>query len=599
MTFATFLRRATLGLIVLALVTAPALARTHSRAADWAQVWADGVVGRGVAEGRASGAVVTVVEDGRVVALRGYGVADRPGGQPVDPAVTRFQIASVSKTFTGALLAFAVADGRIRGLDDPANLYLRRTQLREAVTLRQLVTHSAGFEERGFAYFAHGRTAIPASAAYVARAMPETVRPPGSRIVYSNIDPALVGVLLEDVSGRTVRDEMQKRLFAPLGMTASELNYAPAGHPDLVRAYADGQLRRGSSNAPYFAPTGSVETTGRDMAAYLNAMLGFRPDVLSPEELAQLFRPLARNHPDLDPLGVFWYLTRWGPHRISEHAGGVGPAGAWVILAPNARIGVFVAWAGGAPPFEYGLIHDSFLTAALGSPPMPPFLDPAPDPTRFVGRYLDERRPQTNAETVFGLPAVKSVSARDGALWIDGKGPYRAVSQATFVLDAPPGRSGDTIVFGQDELIQRTSYSPRVAGLSDPGVQARILYVALALSGALGLLLAAIGPGFRRLLGLLGALGAVAIPMSLYVTFGGPGFIQEMQDGSRLRFFVLATGTVALGLAGALLLPMAILGRASSRGELAWRIAALAGGLAMAAAAVILVGWNVLRIPNL
>ena len=598
MSFATRLTHLAAALLLLA-IAAPAAAEGSDRSTGWAKAWADRVIGGGVAEGRASGAVVAVVENGGIVALEGYGVADRPGGRPVDPAATRFQIASVSKTFTGALLGFAVDDGRIRSLDEPANRYLRRARLREAVTLRQLVTHSAGFEERGFAYFTQGKTTIPASAAYIRRAIPETVRPPGSRIVYANIDPALIGVALEDVSGRPLRDEMQTRLFGPLGMTSSRLSYDATAHPDLVRPYSDGQLRAKSFNAPFFAPTGSVETTGRDMATYLNAMLGYRPDVIDRGDLHRLFQPLARNHPDLDPLGVFWYLTRWGPARIAEHAGGIGPAGAWVILAPDARVGVFVAWAGGAPSFDYGLIHDSFLTAALGSPPKPEFLKPAPNPAGITGRYWDERRPQTIAETVFGLPAVKTVTERDGALWIDRKGPYRPISPTTFVLDAPVGRLGDTVVFGQGELIQRASYAPRVSGLADPGVQAQIVHTALLLSGLLGLLLAAIGPGVRRPLGLAGAIAAAAVPVTLYLALGGPGFIQEMQDGSRLRFFVLAISTLILGATGLSLVLSAIMRRAFDRMRWFSRIGAIVGGLAMMAASVILIAWNVLKIPGL
>ncbi|MEY2756728.1 MAG: hypothetical protein RIR33_506 [Pseudomonadota bacterium] len=571
----------------------------------WAKTWADGLIAKGVADGRASAAVVTIVQGGKVVLSEGYGLADGPGGRPVDPGRDRFQIASVSKTFTGALLAQLTEEGLIASLSDPAQTYISRVELPERngrkPTLAQLASHSAGFEERGFGYFAHDGVAIPADPAYISRAMPALVRDPGDKSVYANIDPAIVGVALEDITGKSLRELMAERLFKPLGMTRTELSYAAAGSPDLVHAYQGSTRVKPVHNAPFFAPTGSVETTGEDMGHYLLAMLGHRSDVLSSEHLAMLASPLARNHPALDGIGIYWMLTSWGETAVLEHAGGLKGIGAWIILIPERDTGMFVAWAGGAPAFDYGEIHDSFLAAAAG--PVPPTMwTPASGLEGLAGRYWDERRPHVTAELLFGLEGVRTVTVADQAIWIGARGPFRPIGDNIFRLDAPPGRLGETIAFDDGRLLQRTSYSRRVSGWDDPGVQNTAFNIAtwFSLTGVL----AVFWPLRRgRLAAIAGAACAAAALGTLSLTGGLGAFIEEMQAGSRLRFILLASASLGMGLCCALLAWSLMRGlKVMPSRTLRLRVGlahAFSVALALLAACVILLGWRVLELPRL
>lgn len=583
-----------------------ALAQSHVRSDNWAISWADSVIGQGVADGRASAASVAIVAGGKVVALKGYGVVDGPGSRAVDPARDQFQIASVTKTFTGALLAQLVGQGRIASLDGPAQAYMRRAKLPvwggKSITLRQLVTHSAGFEERGVSYFAHGRTSVPASEDYIARAMPELVREPGSLIVYANIDPALVGVAIEDITGGTLKSEMAARLFAPLGMERTGLVYDQRGLTNLVSGYAGDHEIPKSFNAPFFAPTGSVETTAADMAIYLNAMLGHRPDVLSPASLDLLRQPLARNHRALDAVGVYWFLTRWGEADIVEHAGGLSGVGAWAILVPGSDIGMFVAWAGGSPTFDYGLIHDSFLEASLGDAEAAPEPGVPADFSRHVGRYWDERRPHTTSEMIFGLDAVREVTASAAGLWIGGQGPYVETEPGVFRRIAAPGRLGDTVVFDNGKLIQRTGYARRVGGWNDPTVQTFILHMALGL--AITGFLSVIWPAQRlKWVATATTAAAIVVPVALYAPGFGGGFIAEMQAGSHFRFHVIAASTMVLAAGGAGLLGAITIRAFSDRRALARAPFSAAHALLVGAgsslAALVLIGWDVFNLPRL
>lgn len=534
--------------IVMALTAMPALAATAVPATDPATIerWADDNLGAAVSAGNASAATIVVVKGGRIVLTRNYGDGDRTAKTPIAPPRNRFLIASVTKTFTATAVALLVADGRIASLDDPVNKYLKRMQLPPAfgrqVTIRQLLTHSAGFEERGFGIGSHADVTIPATGDYVRARLPAIVRPPGSRIVYANIDPALLGVLIEDITGQTMREVVANRILAPLGMRDSELVYDPAAADRLVRPYRGTTAMPFEINSPFYAPTGSIHTTATDMARYLNAQLGHAADILPPSVTGMLHRPLAQNAPGLDPLGMAFFLTRWNGHRIVGHAGGFSGFSADMYFVPDSDLGVFYSWAGEpapgqAKPLDYGTLQGSMLSLLLGpyQPPAP--LAVQPDPSAFVGRYWQERRPQTNFEAIMAADAVDTVTrAEQNALTINGKGPYYAVAPRIYTSAAEGGRPSPVYVFADDVALSRVGAATRVSGFGDPATHQLIMQVALGVlaSGLLGLIWMR---GRARLLAPLVALGALALPIMLL--FLPPGLEAAIIGGDAARFIAV------------------------------------------------------------
>src|SRR5207237_76094 len=99
--------------------------------------------------GDIAGAVVTVVKDGQVIAARGYGYADVAKRKPVDPARTLFRPGSTSKLVTSTAVMQQVEAGKL-DLDRDVNAYLDfkiPPRKGKPVTLRQIMTHTGGFEE--------------------------------------------------------------------------------------------------------------------------------------------------------------------------------------------------------------------------------------------------------------------------------------------------------------------------------------------------------------------------------------------------------------------------------------------------------------------
>ena len=152
----------------------------------------DGAVAQAMAEKHVPGATVSVVQNGQVILKKGYGYASFGPARPVDPDTTLFRVGSISKLFTWTLIMKEVEHGRMR-LDAPVNLYLPEPlQVRDQgylrqVLLRDLMTHSAGFENKTLGRLIEVKPhRVRALNTYLRQERPRRVRAPGVLPEYSN-----------------------------------------------------------------------------------------------------------------------------------------------------------------------------------------------------------------------------------------------------------------------------------------------------------------------------------------------------------------------------------------------------------------------------
>ena len=159
--------------------------------------WLDGLMPYALKAGRIPGAVVVVVDDGAIIAEKGYGFADLANRQPVDPRRTLFRIGSISKLFTWTAVMQQVEAGRL-DLDQDVNAYLDfRIPPYEGkpLTLRDIMTHTPGFEESLRYLFTTDPAALLPLDEYAKRALPHQVYAPGTTPAYSNYATALAATL--------------------------------------------------------------------------------------------------------------------------------------------------------------------------------------------------------------------------------------------------------------------------------------------------------------------------------------------------------------------------------------------------------------------
>ena len=325
----------------------------HQLTAEDVNAWLDGKLPDALKNGDIPGAVVSVVKDGQVVTTRGYGWADTgaSGGQPVavDPQKSLFRLASISKIPTSISAMQLVEQGKV-DLDADISAYLDfeiERRFDEPLTLRHLLTHSAGFDEHG------SLTPTTDLEAYVKNDPPAQVFAPGTTPGYSNYGMALAGYIVQRVSGQPFEAYVREHVLEPAGMTSS--TYEQPLPKDMAGSLGPGYTSTGEE-VPFEVmgdfPAGSLTVSAPDFAAFMNAQLSRSPKLLREETWEQMWSPglgeeRLGNRAKAGEMGLGYFeLSRHG-RRIVEHSGDL-PSG-WhskFELYPEEKTGIFISYNG-------------------------------------------------------------------------------------------------------------------------------------------------------------------------------------------------------------------------------------------------------------
>ena len=173
------------------------------------------------------GAVAGVVYDQDLIWARGFGHANVDAKRPME-IDTRFRMASHSKLFTAIAIMQLREEGKVR-LDDPVSDYLPWFNFRQAalddppITIEHLLTHSSGLPREAGPHWSD--LDFP-TGAEVRELMSDRRAPfsPEVRWKYSNLAYTIAGMVVEEVSGMTWADYLQKNIFDPLGMSSSSVD---------------------------------------------------------------------------------------------------------------------------------------------------------------------------------------------------------------------------------------------------------------------------------------------------------------------------------------------------------------------------------------
>lgn len=565
--------------------------------------WADSTFNEALKKNAFSGLTVSVVRDGAIIFSRGYGRADFSRPDPVDPQRTQFRIGSVTKTFTATIIAQLVEEGRIASLDDPANRYLRGYQLPDndgvAITLHHLLTHTAGFEDQFYFIGADEPIGTHPPADVFDSLRPEYARPAGARVEYSNFGIAVLGRIVEDITGIGIAQAMQQRIFQPLGMNNTQLlddlnEPATLGKPATI--LPDGSVRETKFTAisPPIAAAGSIASTADDMARYMLAQLGASVDpstqpLLSPAVRERLHTRRAGNAPDATGLAMVFFLDEWAGKQTVAHGGNWTGFHSWLTLIPELNAGIFVSIMSEAPgptvasdlrsvfmPWTTptsspavlsGSVYTrAFLSHFLGERGAMPAAVDASDDT--AGSYRPDRRPFTTAESVADLlylgTGLLRIDADAGGIKLGGAGPWKSVGDGVFMLDVP---TRDRVIIRPDARVDAPVLIPdlglytftRIGWYQHPRLH---LYVALGslLAGLIALVLLqvkranSVRPTARMLAWTTVVAGISLIPIAYFGRAGGADMLTLLYAGhsGRLATFVVAANLMLIAAAGTL-----------------------------------------------
>jgi CubicO group peptidase (beta-lactamase class C family) len=317
-----------------------------------------------VKENRLPGASVGVVCGQDLAWYAGVGFADLATERPPD-ARTPYQVASITKTFTGTAVMRLVQDGRLR-LDDPVVAHVpelrdadSQTSPIEALTIRQLLSHESGLlsEPPGTDWAA---LAYEASAARTLKRVAEigVKVPANSQLKYSNLGYQLLGEIVSRVSGEPYAQHVRRTILDPLGMTGS--GFWPLGD-ELSASRATGYQPRVftdqldvADQMPTAGAEGGLWSCVGDLARWLATQLDAHQEAQSPDEgadlgggrvlSAALLRAMHKPRYLSDDTwttawGISWYAVRRDDIVWVQHSGDLPGFAANVCFDPRSGVG--------------------------------------------------------------------------------------------------------------------------------------------------------------------------------------------------------------------------------------------------------------------
>jgi len=339
----------------------------------------DDLVARTQADGRAPSLIAAVVRSGVVAHVSGAGET------PVPDRGLQYRIGSITKTMT-AILVLGLRDQGHLDLDDPVAAHLPALDL-PGVRIRHLLGHAAGLQREpdGLWWERHPGGTFDELVAGVGRAKLAFGR--YEHYHYSNLAYGLLGGIVERLTGRPWFDALQARLLGPLEMTRTTYQATEPFARGYVAHPLDGTLREEPrEDAGAMAPAGQLWSTVDDMANFVAALAGHRPEVLPPSIVDEMARPVIVADPDswTNGYGLGLSLERSGDRVYIGHTGSMPGYLAMVGLHRPSDTGV-VAFANTYTLPRTGIARGglAILDAIVSEQPVrvaprPPRTEPAP-----------------------------------------------------------------------------------------------------------------------------------------------------------------------------------------------------------------------------
>ena len=394
--------------------------------------WLDGLMPYAIERGDVAGAVVAVVKNGEVIFAKGYGFADVEKRKPVDAERTMFRPGSISKLFTWTAVMQLVEQGKL-DLDHDVNDYLDfkiPPRSDGPITLRNIMTHTAGFEEQIKSLIVSDPKQLVPLKVYAEKKTPVRIFKAGSTPAYSNYATALAGYIVERISGQPFDDYLDAHLFKPLEMSHATFRQPlPAVfEADMSKGYALGSQPPKPYEIVIAAPAGSLAASGVDMAHFMIAHLeggeyhGAR--ILGAETLKKMHETPTDMIPPLNRMMLGFYEQNYNGHRIISHGGDTVYMHSYLHLLLDDHVGLFVSVNSqgreGAAGAIRGALFDDFLGRYFPGKPDAGSVDAktaAEHAKLMAGYYESSRRAETSFISIisFASPFKLSVD-KDGLL---------------------------------------------------------------------------------------------------------------------------------------------------------------------------------------
>jgi CubicO group peptidase (beta-lactamase class C family) len=388
--------------------------------------WLDGFMPYALKAGDIAGAEVVIVKDGQILTSRGFGYADIAKRKPIDVDRTILRPGSISKLFTWTAVMQLVEQGKIN-LDRDVNDYLDykiKPFHGQPVTMRELMTHSAGFEEKAKYLLTYDAKHALNTEQFIKAGQPRRIVAPMTVTAYSNYGASLAGYIVQRVSGERYEDYVQHHILTPLGMTHSTMEQPLPKQwiPDYSNGYVTASGIPGRFEIVNSIPAGALSATGIDMAHFMIAHLQngaygsariMRPETAKFMHYTNAFTPI----PGLPGMALGFYREDRNGLAIVGHAGDSNFFHSDLHLLLDKGVGFYITMnSGGRDGVAEGLrvelfrqFLDRYYPEARADPPT--LTSAVHDAKLMAGTYLSSRRFTSNFLRMLYLIAPNSVTA--------------------------------------------------------------------------------------------------------------------------------------------------------------------------------------------
>ena len=320
-------------------VSAPTTGGAQELSSQDVNAWLDGVVPASLSDAQIPGAFVTVVKDGQILTTRGYGYADIETRAPVTKD-TVFRVASISKIPVAIGALQLIEQGKLE-LDADISTYVD-VPLDQPITIRHLLTHTAGFEERLKGGLNHGPEATWDLETQVLTDPPEQINAPGTTISYSNYGINLLGYIIQEVSGMPFEQYMDEYVFDPAGMNSSTFAQPQPAHIRQNMATGYSVITKPSPGIEAAEqPAGAMATSGEDAGKFMIAQLD--NTLLSPAMKELAWTVSVDQDFGGTRIGMVYFLSERNGRPVRGHGGDTQQFHSDFEMYPEENTGIFVS----------------------------------------------------------------------------------------------------------------------------------------------------------------------------------------------------------------------------------------------------------------
>lgn len=396
---------------------------------------------------KAMGTLV-IAKDGNIIYTKsiGYGQISETSSKPLTPT-SRYRIASITKMYTAVMILQLVEEGKLK-LTDKLDKFFPQIANAEKITIADILAHRSGIHDALLdANLRPQSKTEPISKDELVNtiAKGKSDFEPGTKHAYSNSGYALLGLIIEKLSGKSYADALKSRITSKIGLNDT---YVAIGNIDvnknesLTYRYTDGWKQEPETHPSILFGGGSIVSTPNDMAKFIHAL--FELKLISQENLA-----LMKTIRDGDGSGIEPF--QWAGKTFYGHTGGGDNYGAWLAYMPEEKLAI--AYTSNAKVHPVADIMKSIADIYYDKPFEIPSFESLVVSTEILDKYV-------GVYSTTEAPVKFTVTRNGAKLYIQPPGgqsaaPLEATAQDKFKLEGATGVSFEFDAAKKQMIVKR------------------------------------------------------------------------------------------------------------------------------------------------